>query len=63
LVDLYSKVGHDLPTTNGNGRWSLPVPATYVVGTDGVIAQAYVDADYRNRAEPTDVLAQLLRAK
>jgi peroxiredoxin len=65
LVDLYSKVGHDLPVTNGNGngRWSLPVPATYVVGKDGLIAQAYVDADYRNRAEPAQVLATLLSGK
>jgi peroxiredoxin len=61
LVDLYSSVGHDLPKTNGNGRWSLPVPATYVVGQDGVILYAHVDADYRNRAEPADVLKAATR--
>jgi peroxiredoxin len=63
LVDLYRKVGHDLPATNGNGRWSLPVPATFVVSEDGVIVQAHVDADYRNRAEPAEVLAPLMRAR
>jgi peroxiredoxin len=63
LVDLYSKVGNDLPLINGNGRWSLPVPATFVVSKDGVIAQTYVDADYRNRAEPAEVLAPLIRAR
>lgn len=57
LVDLYASVGHDLPTTNGNGLWTLPVPASYVIGNDGVIAFAHVDVDYRNRAEPTEVLA------
>ncbi len=59
LVDLYISVGHDLPTTNGNGLWVLPVPATYVVGTDGIIRFAHVEVDYRNRAEPADVLLAL----
>ncbi len=63
LVDLYASVGHDLPlingNRNGNGRWTLPLPATYVVGQDGRIAFAHVDVDYRNRAEPADVLASL----
>jgi len=59
LVALYSSVGHDLPKTNGNGRWTLPVPATYVIGTDGVIQFAHVDVDYRNRAEPAEILASI----
>lgn len=61
LVDLYSSVGHDLPKTNGNGRWALPVPATYVIDRDGIIQYANIDADYRNRAEPADVLATVNR--
>ncbi len=60
LVALYQGVGHDLPVRNGNGQWALPVPATYVIGTDGVIRYANIDVDYRNRAEPADVLAELL---
>lgn len=56
LVELYKGVGHDLPVRNGNGRWTLPVPATYVVGRDGRIHFAHVDADYRTRAEPAEVL-------
>lgn len=59
LVELYSRVGNDLPTINGNDRWVLPVPATYVIGTDGRVLQAHVDVDYRQRAEPQDVLRQL----
>ena len=56
LIDLYSKVGNDLPLLNGNGRWVLPLPATYVIGRDGLIHFAHVESDYRIRAEPTDVL-------
>ena len=61
LIDLYRKGGNDLSVLNGNGKWVLPLPATYVIGRDGRIAFAHVDADYRERAEPGDVLMQLKR--
>jgi peroxiredoxin len=62
LVELYSSVGNDLPVLNGNGRWVLPVPATYVIDRDGRVVFAHVEADYRERAEPTDVLQAVARA-
>lgn len=37
----------------------LPLAATYVIGTDGVIRYAFLDADYRRRAEPDAILATL----
>ncbi|MFO1271156.1 MAG: peroxiredoxin-like family protein [Rubrivivax sp.] len=63
LIDLYSRVGHDLPVLNGNGRWVLPVPATYVIDRSGRVAFAHVEADYRERAEPRDVLAAVAELK
>jgi peroxiredoxin len=59
LIELYGRVGNDLPVVNGNGQWALPLPATYVIGRDGRIAFAHVEADYRERAEPDDVLRAL----
>lgn len=59
LIDLYSRVGNDLAVLNGNGRWVLPVPATYLIDREGRIAFAHVEVDYRERAEPRDVLAAL----
>jgi peroxiredoxin len=59
IRDLYVKFGHDLPTHNGDGRWSLPIPATYVVAKGGRIALAHVDPDYRNRLEPQAALEAL----
>ena len=59
LVALYAKAGNDLPTLNGNGQWVLPVPATYLVDRSGVVAWAHVEADYRRRAEPQDVLDRI----
>lgn len=49
----------DLNEFNGEkaGDEELPLAATYVIGTDGVVRWAFLDADYRKRAEPADVLA------
>jgi peroxiredoxin len=60
LVALYAKVGNDLPTLNGNGQWVLPIPATYLIDARGRVLLAHVEADYRQRAEPQQVL-ELLR--
>lgn len=56
LVELYGRMGNDLPTLNGNGQWILPIPATYLIDAQGVIRYAHLEADYRMRAEPQDVL-------
>jgi peroxiredoxin len=59
LVELYAKVGNDLPTLNGNGQWVLPLPATYLIDRHGLVAYAHVEADYRQRAEPQEVLDRI----
>lgn len=60
LKSAYSGFGLDIPTKNGTaGEWALPISATYIIGRDGVIVYAYTDADYRDRADPSDILAAL----
>jgi peroxiredoxin len=54
---LYQKFGHDLPTRNGDGGWSLPMPATFIVAKGGVIANVFADPDYRRRLDPEAALA------
>jgi peroxiredoxin len=58
---LYEKFGHDLAARNGDERWSLPMPATFVVDRNGVIAHAMVDPDYRVRLDPGEAIAALHR--
>jgi peroxiredoxin len=53
----------DLPAINGDDSWELPLAATYVIGTDGIISYAFVEADYTTRAEPAAVLEAVRRAK
>ena len=56
---LFQKFGHDLPAHNGDGAWSLPMPATFVVARSGQIVLAEIDPDYRRRMEPAAALAAL----
>jgi peroxiredoxin len=53
------QLGIELSKFNGDDSWELPIPATYVVGGDGSIRLAYVDADYRKRLEPHAILDAL----
>lgn len=61
LKALYAANGNDLAKWNADGEWHLPMPATYVIGTDGQVALAYVDAEYRNRLEPEQIVSALRR--
>jgi peroxiredoxin len=63
LVALYKKLGNDLPTVNGDPSWTLPMPARYVIGQDGVILYSEVNPDYTRRPEPADLLPVLQHAR
>lgn len=63
LKKVYDGFGNDLPATNGDDSFTLPIPATYVVATDGTIVFAFADPDYTRRAEPNDVIASLRRLR
>ena len=45
-----------LPSYNGTDKMQLPLAATYVIDTSGKITYAFLDADYKKRAEPSEVL-------
>ncbi len=49
------------PQRHGNGAWCLPVPATFIIAPDGVVAWRFVDVDFSHRAEPADIIAALGR--
>ena len=40
---------------NGDDSNELPLAATYIIDEDGKIVYAFLDADYRNRAEPSEI--------
>ena len=55
--------GHTLPLYQGNKSWIVPIPATFVVGTDGIIAARYLDPDYRLRMSIEDLAGALKLAR
>ena len=57
IREIYANLGGDLQRFNGAGNFNLPIPATFVVDTDGKVAFAHVDVDYTTRANPEDVLS------
>ncbi len=56
----YLKFNVNMPKIYGNDGWMIPIPATYVVGRDGVIVHAYVNPDYRERCDP-EGLVEIVR--
>ena len=62
LKRAYQEFGRDIPATSGADEWALPISATYIIGRDGTIIYAYTDADYRDRADPKEVLMFLEEA-
>ncbi len=56
---LMVKRGFELDAYQGNGGWFLPLPATFVVGRDGIIRARFVDPDFRNRMETDDIIRAL----
>ncbi|EHK79428.1 alkyl hydroperoxide reductase/ thiol specific antioxidant/ Mal allergen [Sinorhizobium meliloti CCNWSX0020] len=63
LIEVYRQFGNDLPKINDDPAWVLPMPARYVIGTNGVIAYAEVNPDYTRRPDPSDLLPVLNRLR
>lgn len=63
LRPIYEKFGIDIPAYNGDKSFKLPVPATYIIGQDRVITYAFVNADYTERLEPSEIVAQLSKLR
>jgi peroxiredoxin len=59
LQALYESIMTKLPGYNGDQSWELPLAAAYIVQTDGKIAWASVDADWRKRPEPEEMVRHI----
>ena len=63
LHELYLKFGINIPKSNGDDSWEIPMPVTYVIDKDGTVQYAYANADYTKRAEPDEVISKLQELK
>jgi len=62
MVEKYTEYGIDLDAASGQSHHVLPVPAVFVVGTDGVVRFQYVNPDHRVRLD-ADVLLAAAKAQ
>src|SRR5216683_3164287 len=51
--------GRNLETFHGVDSWFVPIPPTFVEGTDGVFNARFIDPDYRKRMDFDELLAAL----
>ncbi len=58
-VMLYYNQAFDLHEFNGDSSNELPLAATYIIDSVKVVRFAFLDTDYRKRAEPEEIVRQL----
>lgn len=61
LRPVFEQMGLPLPRYNGDESFELPIPATYIVGQDGIILYAFVNPDYTQRVDPVEIVTILRR--
>lgn len=59
VIPVFQGFKVELPTIHGTDDWTLPMPARYILDTDGTIAYAEVNPDYTIRPEPSDMFPVL----
>jgi peroxiredoxin len=52
----------DISRFQGGDDWMLPIPATFVVGRDGLVKARFIDPDFRKRMEIDDLIAAVRSA-
>ena len=58
---LYGELGLDLAVFQGNRSYFLPIAAKFVVGRDGVVKAREININFRERMEPSEIIAALER--
>ena len=53
---VYRRAFVNLPFTNGDESWELPIPATFVLERDGTVRYASANEDYTERQEPGHIV-------
>jgi len=57
---VYRRAFVNLPFTNGDESWELPIPATYILDRDGTVQYTSANEDYTERPEPAEIV-EILR--
>ena len=58
-VQRYKNADIDLLKTNDQKEASLPVPAVYIINSDGAVTHRFFETDYKKRISVKEILANL----
>jgi peroxiredoxin len=53
---VYRRAFVNLPFTNGDESWELPIPATYILDQGGTVLYSSANEDYSERPEPSEIV-------
>jgi hypothetical protein len=56
MRDFYLAAGIDLTLRHGDPSWFLPMPATFIADSSGVLRFAYASGDVTDRVEPEEIV-------
>ena len=56
MRELYKSLGANLLDFNDDDSYTLPIPATYLIGQDKKVYFAYVNANYMERADISELI-------
>ena len=56
---VYRRAFVNLPFTNGDESWELPIPATYILDQSGTVFYGSANEDYTERPEPSEIVRLL----
>lgn len=57
--EIYQALNIHLNVLNDEIKWTLPMPAIFIISKDAVITSTYINADYTQRMEPNEILEKL----
>jgi peroxiredoxin len=63
MAGMIDAAGWNIPTFNGAQAWVLPIPATFVLDSDGIITARDIDPDYRRRMDLDELVAAVRRTR
>lgn len=61
--ERYKKNGLDVAKHNAMEKPELPLAVTYIINKRGVITYAFIETDYKKRAEPDEIIENLKKLK
>jgi len=60
---VYRRAFVNLPFTNGDESWELPIPATYILDRGGTVLYSSANEDYTERPEPSEIVGELRKSR